>query len=406
MRSYDAFAIDGEARSASSTLGEAASGRRLHRLLHRSDRSSPRSDCGPGTPNPIALFARTGEAAPVQLNAPPPSQCHSPSPAPPPPPPAPIFDGISPDGTRAWFTTTQPLIDSDTDTTSDLYLAKLEDGQLDRTRPGLRRRSQPAHPTPGEGAGVQGVVRVSADGSHASFVATGVLTTEPNSASVDVRRPGRRQPLRLRRRKRPDQVRRPPLLGPRRIRLASPTRPVPRVRSNASLCRTSAHLGPTRAPESPVHPGRPLPPLHQLRPPRPRRHRRRPRRLSLRLPDRPARSASPSAATATTATATTMPSRPKSAQTATVARRRNQVAEDSRPLHLRRRLHRHLQDRRPARLPRHQRRRQPGLWTDRRSRPAATSTSGRKTATAPATKPAAASASSPTASIPRRPAAG
>ena len=41
--------------------------------------------------------------------------------------------------------------------------------------------ASPSHPTPGAGAGVQGVLQVSQDGTHASFVATGVLTAKPSS---------------------------------------------------------------------------------------------------------------------------------------------------------------------------------------------------------------------------------
>jgi hypothetical protein len=136
--------------------------------------------CGEGQPNPIAIFAHTGEAT-VRLNAAPPSQCGSPHPCATASPVSPLFDGASVDGSRAWFTTTQPLIDSDTDATADLYLAKLEDGEVTELVQASAGESSASHPTPGNGAGVQGVLRVSADGSHAAFVATGVLTTHPNA---------------------------------------------------------------------------------------------------------------------------------------------------------------------------------------------------------------------------------
>ncbi|MGA8745171.1 MAG: hypothetical protein WB507_04835 [Solirubrobacterales bacterium] len=139
------------------------------------------SHCGEGTPNPLGIFAKVGEAAPVQLNVPPPSQCSAPAPCAGAPPATPRYYGASEDGSRTWFTTSQPLIDSDRDSTNDLYLAKLEPGGTVKE---LVQASAGAatDPTAGEGAGVQGVVRVSADGTHAAFVATGVLTTEPSES--------------------------------------------------------------------------------------------------------------------------------------------------------------------------------------------------------------------------------
>lgn len=138
--------------------------------------------CGPGTPNPIALFAAHGEAAAVQLNAPPPAQCHSPAPCAGAEAQLPTYDGISSDGARVWFTTAQPLIDSDTDSTPDLYFAKLRGGELTELVQASAGEASPTHPIPGQGAGVQGVLRVSPDGSHVAFVASGVLTTQPASA--------------------------------------------------------------------------------------------------------------------------------------------------------------------------------------------------------------------------------
>ncbi len=139
----------------------------------------PGANCGEGTPNPIGLFARFAGSSAVQLNAPPASQCSSPSPCSTAPKKTPLYYGASPDGARAWFTTTQPLVDSDTDTTSDLYLAKLANGQLDELVQVSAGDS--TDPTPGEGAGVKGVVRISGGASHAPFVATGVLTTHENA---------------------------------------------------------------------------------------------------------------------------------------------------------------------------------------------------------------------------------
>jgi hypothetical protein len=127
--------------------------------------------CGAGAPNPIGLFARVDGAAPIQLNAPPPSQCSLPSPCASAGPATPLYAGMSPDGSRAWFITTQPLIAADLDQGSDLYLAKLEGGQL----------SKLVLVSGAQNADVLGVSEISPDGSHAAFVATGVLTTAPNS---------------------------------------------------------------------------------------------------------------------------------------------------------------------------------------------------------------------------------
>ncbi len=146
--------------------------------------------CGPGFPNPIGLFARIEGGSPIQLNVPsasfcePSAPCHTGALAPP------YIDGTSEDGSLIWFTTTQPLVSSDTDTTNDLYVARLEGGQLtDLTQ---ASKGDATDATPGAGADVgqegvnnnvnQGVVKVSADGSHAAFESGNVLTTGENSA--------------------------------------------------------------------------------------------------------------------------------------------------------------------------------------------------------------------------------
>jgi hypothetical protein len=88
------------------------------------------------------------------------------------------FQGASADGSKVFFTTEQQLLNSDSDTTTDLY-------EYDFNRPSAARIVQlsgggAGDLTPGVGAGVQGVVRTSPDGSRVYFVATGVLTTIPN----------------------------------------------------------------------------------------------------------------------------------------------------------------------------------------------------------------------------------
>ncbi len=91
-----------------------------------------------------------------------------------------IFEGASADGSKVFFTTTQQLTNEDTDTTRDLY-------EYDFDEPAGSRLTQVSFgggsgdATPGSGAEVEGVSRISEDGSHVYFVAQGVLTTTPSA---------------------------------------------------------------------------------------------------------------------------------------------------------------------------------------------------------------------------------
>ena len=94
-------------------------------------------------------------------------------------PEAASFRAASVDGSKVLFTTTQQLLPSDTDSTSDLY-------EYDFNAPAGHRIIQisaggSGDVTPGTGAGVQGLTTVSPDLSHVYFVATGVLTTTVNA---------------------------------------------------------------------------------------------------------------------------------------------------------------------------------------------------------------------------------
>jgi hypothetical protein len=80
------------------------------------------------------------------------------------------FQGASADGSKVFFTTAQPLIDSDTNNAPDLYEYEFNAGGNKLI---LLSGGKPE-------TGVTGVVRTSPDGSHVYFVAAGVLTTEPN----------------------------------------------------------------------------------------------------------------------------------------------------------------------------------------------------------------------------------
>jgi hypothetical protein len=102
---------------------------------------------------------------------------HLPSPA--------TFQGASKDGTKVFFTTEQPLLNVDGDTSNDVYEAELEGA----TMTGLTMVSHGSaaggpeieDPTPGQNADVLGVARVSGDGAHVYFIARGALTRAPNS---------------------------------------------------------------------------------------------------------------------------------------------------------------------------------------------------------------------------------
>ena len=93
------------------------------------------------------------------------------------------YQAASEDGSKVYFITTRQLANSDTDATADLYL-------YDADRPAGERLTQVSaggsgDATPGSGANVQGnVTAISTDGSHAYFIAPGVLTTAPNPASA------------------------------------------------------------------------------------------------------------------------------------------------------------------------------------------------------------------------------
>ena len=141
---------------------------------------APAAGCGEGDPNPIGLFARIDDGSPIRLDVPSPSQCTGSAPCEKSRAALPRFYGMSPDGHFVWFTTKRSLINSDTDASEDVYLAKLENGTLTELVQASAGEATSSHPNPGEGAGVKGIARVSADGTHVAYVASGVLTEHPN----------------------------------------------------------------------------------------------------------------------------------------------------------------------------------------------------------------------------------
>lgn len=89
------------------------------------------------------------------------------------------FQGASADGSKAFFTTTQPLLNGATG--ENLYEYDFDNPAGQKLLLVSGGDSTVTDPT----AGVLGVTRISDDGSHVYFVATGVLTTTPNSQGVE-----------------------------------------------------------------------------------------------------------------------------------------------------------------------------------------------------------------------------
>jgi hypothetical protein len=107
-----------------------------------------------------------------------------------------LFQGASEDGTKVYLTSPRKLTASDLDTSAepcgpDIGASKGCDLYLyDSTMPPAKRLTQVSaggsgDPSPGKGADVlSSITAISTDGSHAYFVAQGVLTTEPNPAGA------------------------------------------------------------------------------------------------------------------------------------------------------------------------------------------------------------------------------
>ena len=91
------------------------------------------------------------------------------------------FQGASKDGTQVYFTTTEQLVNGDTDTTADLYECDIPAGTPAPV--GTSNRCSALRLASGaqSGADVQAVTRISDDGSRAYFVAKGVLATDPGA---------------------------------------------------------------------------------------------------------------------------------------------------------------------------------------------------------------------------------
>jgi hypothetical protein len=91
--------------------------------------------------------------------------------------------GANETGSRVFFTTTQPLVTGDTDTSKDLYMASIGcpagESLCEPSQREVLSLTQVSHnPNAGESAELQGVVDVSPDGGRVYFVSRGVLSEE------------------------------------------------------------------------------------------------------------------------------------------------------------------------------------------------------------------------------------
>ncbi len=86
-----------------------------------------------------------------------------------------FFEAASEDGSKAFFTTTQPLLEGAAG--ENLYEYDFDAPTGYRVIRVTAGDSTVSNPTPG----LEGVSQISEDGSHVYFVASGVLTTTPNS---------------------------------------------------------------------------------------------------------------------------------------------------------------------------------------------------------------------------------
>ena len=133
--------------------------------------------------NPAILYVRVNGAKTLQVSNRLDSECAATEPCHGAPQARALFQGANTAGTKAFFITAQPLVNGDRDTGNDLYMATIEDEEVKE----LVQVSN--DPNSGQAAEVRGrVVRISADGSHVYFVASGVLSGE--NAKNQVPAPG------------------------------------------------------------------------------------------------------------------------------------------------------------------------------------------------------------------------
>jgi hypothetical protein len=140
--------------------------------------------------NPALLWARVnGEktleiSAPVAADCAESAPCHSAASA------RAEFDGANEEGTKVFFTSAQPLVNGDTDSSPNLYMATIgcPEGAGEACAPAAREVTsmvQVSHdPHAGQAAEVQGFLSISPDGSRVYFVARGALSEGPNAEGL------------------------------------------------------------------------------------------------------------------------------------------------------------------------------------------------------------------------------
>jgi hypothetical protein len=148
-------------------------------------------ECGSAQPPVDELFARIHESQTVMLSAPSPDGCTTPTCQAAPASDA-LFQGASQDGSKAFFDSTQQLLNnaSEDSTAGDSAVRNSGSGCPEAEGSGCNLYEYDSHNPAGNNlilvsAGsatphVQGVVRISQDGSHVYFIAQGVLTSAPN----------------------------------------------------------------------------------------------------------------------------------------------------------------------------------------------------------------------------------
>jgi hypothetical protein len=138
--------------------------------------------------NPAIVYARVGGERTLQVSAVLAAQCVVSAPCHSAVQARAEFQGASEDGSRVFFTTTQPLVSEDVDATSDLYMARIGcaggEAECEPSSEQVSSLVQVSHA--GGAAEVQGVVAVAPDGSRVYFVARGVLSGASAQGGVPV----------------------------------------------------------------------------------------------------------------------------------------------------------------------------------------------------------------------------
>jgi hypothetical protein len=127
------------------------------------------------------LFARIDESRTVAISEPSPADCSACDTGPGVQVPVELVDGASADGSKVFFTTTQPLLGSQTETSANIYEYDFDLPQASPGDPDGRIVQVTAGKWEHGGAQVTGVVGVSEDGSHVYFTAGGVLSGAMNN---------------------------------------------------------------------------------------------------------------------------------------------------------------------------------------------------------------------------------